>query len=191
MGPVLDDRANVDREPPGASASSRRDPPEGFALVTRPGRRDALPGRFHGHGIGTQPHRGHPRRSRRPSDSVAGLLDLPELAALIDGRPCLLSNNTGPVHIAAAVGTPVVDLYCPHQPPAHALGRAASRALSRCALQSLLQEHLPRRASRLLALGEGPGWSAAAGELLAISRSRPPGGRTSSTCTHSGLMWRS
>ncbi len=25
--------------------------------------------------------------------------------------PLLVSNNTGPVHIAAAVGTPVVDLY--------------------------------------------------------------------------------
>ncbi len=46
-----------------------------------------------------------------PSHSVAGELDLADLAALIERAPLLLSNNTGPAHIAAAVGTPVVDLY--------------------------------------------------------------------------------
>ena len=43
--------------------------------------------------------------------SAAGQLDLAELGGLIEAAPLLLSNNTGPVHIAAAVGTPVVDLY--------------------------------------------------------------------------------
>jgi lipopolysaccharide heptosyltransferase II len=43
--------------------------------------------------------------------SLAGLLDLGELAALLARAPLLISNNTGPVHVAAAVGTPVVDLY--------------------------------------------------------------------------------
>jgi ADP-heptose:LPS heptosyltransferase len=33
------------------------------------------------------------------------------LATLIRLAPVLIANNTGPVHIAAAVGTPVVDLY--------------------------------------------------------------------------------
>jgi len=46
-----------------------------------------------------------------PSRSLAGELDLGELAALIARAPLLVSNNTGPVHVAAAVGTPVVDLY--------------------------------------------------------------------------------
>src|SRR5439155_17947045 len=46
-----------------------------------------------------------------PSHSLAGRLDLAELAALISLSPVLVANNTGPVHIAAAVGTPVVDLY--------------------------------------------------------------------------------
>jgi ADP-heptose:LPS heptosyltransferase len=46
-----------------------------------------------------------------PSISLAGELDLAELAALIARAPVLIANNTGPVHIAAAVGTPVVDLY--------------------------------------------------------------------------------
>src|SRR5206468_3602733 len=46
-----------------------------------------------------------------PSHSLVGRLGLEELAALLAAAPLLLSNNTGPVHVAAAVGTPVVDLY--------------------------------------------------------------------------------
>src|SRR5207302_817299 len=45
------------------------------------------------------------------SFSLTGCLDLEELAALLALAPLLISNNTGPVHVAAAVGTPVVDLY--------------------------------------------------------------------------------
>lgn len=43
--------------------------------------------------------------------SVAGELSLAELAALLAEAPLLLAGNTGPVHLAAALGTPVVDLY--------------------------------------------------------------------------------
>ena len=46
-----------------------------------------------------------------PSVSVAGRLSLGEVAELIRRAPLLVSNNSGPVHIAAAVGTPVVDVY--------------------------------------------------------------------------------
>lgn len=42
---------------------------------------------------------------------LAGALSLGELAALIERADLLIANNTGPVHIAAALGTPVVDLY--------------------------------------------------------------------------------
>ena len=45
------------------------------------------------------------------SHSLVGRLNLSELSALLAAAPLLLSNNTGPVHIAAALGTPVVDLY--------------------------------------------------------------------------------
>lgn len=41
----------------------------------------------------------------------AGELALEELIALIKKAPVLVSNNTGPVHIAAGVGTPVLVLY--------------------------------------------------------------------------------
>jgi len=42
---------------------------------------------------------------------LAGRLSLGELGALIERAGVLVSNNSGPVHIAAALGTPVVDLY--------------------------------------------------------------------------------
>jgi ADP-heptose:LPS heptosyltransferase len=46
-----------------------------------------------------------------PTHSLAGELDLGSLAALLERAPLVISNNTGTVHVAAAVGTPVVDLY--------------------------------------------------------------------------------
>jgi ADP-heptose:LPS heptosyltransferase len=42
---------------------------------------------------------------------LAGCLEFAELCAVIEAADLLVSNNTAPVHIAAAVGTPVVDLY--------------------------------------------------------------------------------
>jgi lipopolysaccharide heptosyltransferase II len=46
-----------------------------------------------------------------PSRSLAGELDVGKLGAVIAQAAVLVSGNTGPVHLAAAVGTPVVDLY--------------------------------------------------------------------------------
>jgi lipopolysaccharide heptosyltransferase II len=43
--------------------------------------------------------------------SLAGLLNIEELISLIKYSMLLIANNTGPVHIASAVGTPVVVLY--------------------------------------------------------------------------------
>ena len=49
--------------------------------------------------------------ARTTTYSLAGCLDFAELCAVIEAADVLVSNNTTPVHIAAAVGTPVVDLY--------------------------------------------------------------------------------
>jgi lipopolysaccharide heptosyltransferase II len=46
-----------------------------------------------------------------PALSLAGSTDLEELAAVLSLAPLVVSNNTAAVHVAAAVGTPVVDLY--------------------------------------------------------------------------------
>ncbi len=44
---------------------------------------------------------------------VIGELGLKQLAALYQGAACFLSGSTGTMHIAAAVGTPTVALFCP------------------------------------------------------------------------------
>lgn len=43
--------------------------------------------------------------------SLAGKLDLGQLGAMIALASVVISNNTGPAHMAAAIGTPLVDLY--------------------------------------------------------------------------------
>uniref|UniRef100_UPI0022B34B98 glycosyltransferase family 9 protein n=1 Tax=Burkholderia sp. IMCC1007 TaxID=3004104 RepID=UPI0022B34B98 len=60
---------------------------------------------------------------------LAGTLPLGELGALIETADLLLSNNSGPVHLAAALGTPVVDLYALTNPQ-HTPWRVPHRALN-------------------------------------------------------------
>lgn len=48
---------------------------------------------------------------RQPAVSLAGRLGVAELAALLRRCQLLISNDSGPVHVAAAVGTPVVDIF--------------------------------------------------------------------------------
>jgi histidinol-phosphate phosphatase family protein len=47
---------------------------------------------------------------------LGGRTSLAELAALLAGAACLVAGNTGPAHLAAAVGTPVVSLFAPTVP---------------------------------------------------------------------------
>ena len=115
---------------PGASAPSRRYPPGSFAVVAEHLARDL------GYAVvftGTQEEAALVEQIRltmgAPSHSLAGRLSLGELAAVLSLSPVLISNNTGPVHIAAAVGTPVVDLYALTNPQ-HAPWGVPSRVLS-------------------------------------------------------------
>lgn len=59
---------------------------------------------------------------------LAGQLTLGELGGVISLAPVMVSNNTGPAHLAAAVGTPVVDLYALTNPQ-HAPWQVPSRVL--------------------------------------------------------------
>lgn len=98
---------------PGCTASSRRYPPEGFSAVARRLVQDhGLRVVFTGNSTESDTIdeiRGG--MGGAPAVSLAGELNLAELAALLARAPLLVANNTGPVHVAAAVGTPVVDLY--------------------------------------------------------------------------------
>ena len=96
---------------PGATAPSRRYPAERWAEVCAVLTRD--------HGVRVVLSGGADeielveavRRRAGTGASVAGRLDLAGLAALLEAAPLLLAGNSGPVHAAAAVGTPVVDVY--------------------------------------------------------------------------------
>ena len=54
---------------------------------------------------------------------ASGALDLPTLAALLARLDLFVTGDTGPMHLAAAVGTPVVALFGPSRP-----GRYGPRA---------------------------------------------------------------
>ncbi len=97
---------------PGATAPARRWPPESFAALAR------MLVRQHDCRVvftGTEADRalveGICAAMDAPAESLVGYLDVAHLAGLLALAPLLVSNNTAPVHLAAAVGTPVVDIY--------------------------------------------------------------------------------
>ena len=47
---------------------------------------------------------------------LGGATDLAGLAAVLDGASAVVVGNTGPAHLAAAVGTPVVSIFAPVVP---------------------------------------------------------------------------
>jgi len=96
---------------PGASAPSRRYGAAGFgraarAIADRTGARPVITGSDDERTLAESV-------AALAGDAVnlAGDLSLPVFAALLAVAPLLVTGNTGPVHLAAAVGTPVVDVY--------------------------------------------------------------------------------
>jgi len=49
--------------------------------------------------------------SRRGAVNLAGILSIRELAAFLKRCALFISNDSGPVHISVAVGTPVVSIF--------------------------------------------------------------------------------
>lgn len=101
---------------PGASAPSRRYPPELLARVVDGldalGLQVVLSG-----SAGEVPLVNAVRSAAHaPAVSVAGRLDLGAFSALVGVAPVVVSGNSAPVHIAAALGTPVVDIYAQTNP---------------------------------------------------------------------------
>lgn len=152
---------------PGATAASRRYPAESF------GRAADLLARASGLQIvftGSAGESDLIARARsvmsEPSVSMAGKLGLGDFAALVAGARLLLSNNTGPVHIAAAVGTPVVDLYALTNPQ-HTPWKVPSRVLNHpVPCRNCLKSQCPQGHHACLRM-VGPGEVATAGlELL-------------------------
>ncbi|HEX5125531.1 MAG TPA: lipopolysaccharide heptosyltransferase II [Rhodocyclaceae bacterium] len=113
----------------GATAASRRYPAERFSLVAQILQRElGCTVLFTGSAVERELCEAL-QASVPNSHSLAGELSLGELGALIADCAVLLSNNTGPVHLAAAVGTPVVDLYALTNPQ-HTPWQVPNRVLS-------------------------------------------------------------
>ena len=110
---------------PGASASSRRYPPESYARALELLGCEVV---FTGDAAERDLVEGVRAIMGMRSRSLAGQLSLAELGALIEAADLVICNNTGPAHIAAAVGTPVVDLYALTNPQ-HTPWQVESRVL--------------------------------------------------------------
>lgn len=113
---------------PGATAASRRYPPAQWAQALRLLAADGMQAVFTGGADEGVLIDGIREAANTPSHSLAGQATLGQLGALIALAPVMVSNNTGPAHIAAALGTPLVDLYALTNPQ-HTPWQSPSRVL--------------------------------------------------------------
>jgi len=97
---------------PGADADARRWPAERFAetaaLLHEAGIRPVVTGGPDERALTSAVADGAP-----DAVDLGGALDLPGLAAVLAGADVVVVGNTGPAHLAAAVGTPIVSLFSP------------------------------------------------------------------------------
>jgi len=97
---------------PGASAASRRYPPGHWAqAIALLWAQTGLPLVLSGSAAEIPLVEAIRARAGVPTLSLAGKLGLGELGAVLQRAAVAVTNNSGPAHIAAAVGTPLVDLY--------------------------------------------------------------------------------
>lgn len=99
---------------PGASVPARGLPAalvaDAVPSIVESGRRVVLTGT-----VGERPLVAGVGRLEGVTDLV-GRLDLPALATVLRGATAVVCGNTGPAHLAAAVGTPVVSVFAPVVP---------------------------------------------------------------------------
>ncbi|HEX2411377.1 MAG TPA: glycosyltransferase family 9 protein [Solirubrobacteraceae bacterium] len=98
---------------PGASVPARGWPPERHAelvdALVATGRRVVV--------TGAPSERALTAQVAGPAAvDLGGLTDFPGLAGVLAGAEVVVVGNTGPAHLAAAVGTPVVSLFAPTVP---------------------------------------------------------------------------
>lgn len=110
---------------------------------------------------------------KAPTHSLVGKLELGELGALIRGSSLLITGNTGPAHIAAAVGTPLLDLYALTNPQ-HTPWRVAHRLLFHdVSCRNCLRSSCPQAHHACLDFLAPRTVQEAAVELLAATPQRP------------------
>ena len=117
---------------PGANWSFRRWPGERYALLARAIRsRTGLPSVVTGSRADAALAGRIVEESEGAARSLAGAAGLREFAAVASLARVFVGNDSGPLHIAAAVGTPVVALFGPNTPERFAPRGSPSRVLWR------------------------------------------------------------
>jgi heptosyltransferase I len=97
---------------PGSRWMTKRWPPEHFAaLLARAQAEFGGTVLFVGGGDETPLARATAARLTGPSRDLTAQTSLPQLAALLDWADVMVANDTGPLHLAAALGRPVVAPY--------------------------------------------------------------------------------
>ena len=107
---------------PGCSMPARTYPRELYAevvalLIQQLGARVVVTGAEHEQPLVSAMLNRLPLEVRPHVTSAAGTLGFPEFCALIQGADLTVTNNTGPMHMAAALGTPVIALFALTNPP--------------------------------------------------------------------------
>jgi lipopolysaccharide heptosyltransferase II len=162
---------------PGASAESRRYPAARFgAAAELIARSTGAPVVLSG-GAEDRPLIDEMRAAMgAPAISLAGQLGLGELAALIEAAGVLVANNSGPAHLAAALGTPVVDLYALTNPQ-HTPWLVPSRVLNHpVPCRNCLKSRCPESHHECLRRVEPQTVAEAAIELLTTAKAAIMGG---------------
>ena len=96
---------------PGASDARRRWSAERFAAVADALAQEGALIAVNGTGDEAALGREVIARMHRPALDLTGKLSLPGLCGLLERASLLLSNDTGPLHLALAIGTPCVGIY--------------------------------------------------------------------------------
>jgi len=68
---------------------------------------------------------------RARTTNLAGVVGLGELFALIDGAACVITNDTGPMHVAFSLQRPTVGLFGPGSPEHYGIDRSDVQILYR------------------------------------------------------------
>jgi lipopolysaccharide heptosyltransferase II len=163
---------------PGASAASRRYPTDRFGEVAaRLARASAWPILLTGSAdeaplIREVMESAGPAVRARLHD-LSGLLNLDEFAALIESTAVLVTNNSGPVHLASALATPVVDIYALTNPQ-HTPWQTEQRVLFRDVECRWCYRGVCPQGHHACLLGVPPAEVAAAALELAAARGAPP-----------------
>ena len=132
---------------PGAAWPNKRWPAERFGDVAAAIRAE------HGlrslvlWGPGEQPLAHDVARASQGAAEVSPPTGIPELVAVSRAARLMISGDTGPLHVAAAVGTPLVALFGPTRPERNGPWALYDVALSRVEQCSCLYERRCRRAT--------------------------------------------